>query len=98
MSRPVRLGVVGGGAAAVSLLDGLLRHGRDGGVPPLEITLYEPAAAVGTGRAYRPDLDCALVNREAGFMSVRSADRGHFLRWLHASERHRGTAWAGAGL
>ncbi|GIG55845.1 hypothetical protein Lfu02_02170 [Longispora fulva] len=77
----MRLAVIGGGAAAVSLLDSLLRH-LDGHPATLDITVYEGSGTLATGRAYRPDLDCALVNRQAGYMSARWGDREHFLRWL----------------
>ncbi|MCK7626497.1 FAD/NAD(P)-binding protein [Streptomyces sp. RS10V-4] len=89
----MRLAVIGGGAAAVSLLDSALRR-FEGEERRCDITVYEGSANLATGRAYRPDLDCALVNREAGYMSVRSADRGHFLRWLHRAPRYRDTSYA----
>ncbi|TSB32348.1 FAD/NAD(P)-binding protein [Streptomyces benahoarensis] len=85
----MRLAVIGGGAAAVSLLDSMLRHA--GNDAAFDITVHEGARQLATGRAYRPDLDCALVNREAGFMSVRSAERDHFLRWLHRQPRYAAT-------
>ncbi|MER6046260.1 FAD/NAD(P)-binding protein [Streptomyces sp. NPDC001793] len=89
----MRLAVIGGGAAAVSLLDSMLRL-FEGEERRCDITVYEGSANLATGRAYRPDLDCALVNREAGYMSVRCADRGHFLRWLHREPRYQGTSYA----
>ncbi|MYT32015.1 MULTISPECIES: FAD/NAD(P)-binding protein [unclassified Streptomyces] len=89
----MRVAVIGGGAAAVSLLDSMLRR-FEGEERRCAITVYEGSANLATGRAYRPDLDCALVNREAGYMSVRCADRGHFLRWLHHEPRYRDTPYA----
>ncbi|WP_438490185.1 FAD/NAD(P)-binding protein [Streptomyces sp. S186] len=89
----MRVAVIGGGAAAVSLLDSMLRR-FEGEDSRCDITVYEGSANLATGRAYRPDLDCALVNREAGYMSVRCADRGHFLRWLHREPRYRDTSYA----
>lgn len=89
----MRLAVIGGGAAAVSLLDSMLRHAEDERTG-WDITVYEGAAQLATGRAYRPDLDCALVNREAGYMSIRCRERGHFLEWLHREPRYRGTPLA----
>ncbi|MFG2135329.1 FAD/NAD(P)-binding protein [Streptomyces sp. NPDC048650] len=89
----MRVAVIGGGAAAVSLLDSMLRR-FEGEEMCCDITVYEGSANLATGRAYRPDLDCALVNREAGYMSVRCAERDHFLRWLHREPRYRNTPYA----
>ncbi|MCQ4041496.1 FAD/NAD(P)-binding protein [Streptantibioticus rubrisoli] len=89
----MRVAVIGGGAAAVSLLDSMLRTVDDGRTR-WDITLYEGAPDLATGRAYRPDLDCALVNREAGYMSIRCHERDHFLRWLRAEPRYRHTQHA----
>jgi uncharacterized NAD(P)/FAD-binding protein YdhS len=90
----VRIAVIGGGAAAVSLIDSVLRT-FDADGPRVVITVYEPST-LATGRAYRQDLDCALVNRQMGFMSVRREERDHFLRWLHRNERYSGTPYANA--
>lgn len=90
----MRIGVIGGGAAAVSLLDSLLRRFA-GSATRLDVTIYAGAGQLATGRAYQSDLDCALVNREAGYMSVRCHDRGHFLRWLHDEPRYQRTPDAG---
>ncbi|MFE1771638.1 FAD/NAD(P)-binding protein [Streptomyces sp. NPDC059008] len=89
----MRVAVIGGGAAAVSLLDSMLRR-FEGEETRCDLTVYEGSANLATGRAYRPDLDCALVNREAGYMSVRCAERDHFLRWLHREPRYRDTPYA----
>jgi len=80
------LAVIGGGAAAVSLLDSLLRH-TDPDDPPRTVTIYEPDS-LARGRAYRPDLDSALINRQAGYMSIRAEERRHFLDWLAAGGVH----------
>jgi uncharacterized NAD(P)/FAD-binding protein YdhS len=84
----MRLAVIGGGAAAVSLLDSLLlRHGE---LPAgLELVVYEPGEPA-RGRAYRDDLECALVNRQAGYMSIRCDERRHFLDWLAQHPRQPG--------
>lgn len=89
----MRTAVIGGGAAAVSLLDSMLRRFGDTGAPH-DITLYEGSSRLATGRAYQPDLDSALVNREAGYMSIRSQERDHFLRWLSDEPGYRDTPWA----
>jgi uncharacterized NAD(P)/FAD-binding protein YdhS len=77
-----RVAVIGGGAAAVSLLDSLLRQVPEE-APARHVTIYEPTS-LARGRAYRPDLDCALINRQAGYMSIRADERRHFLNWLNA--------------
>jgi uncharacterized NAD(P)/FAD-binding protein YdhS len=89
----MRIGIVGGGAAAVSLLDSLLRRFA-GTSARLDVTIYDGAAQLATGRAYRPDLDCALVNREAGYMSIRCRERDHFLRWLRTAPGYVQTQYA----
>jgi uncharacterized NAD(P)/FAD-binding protein YdhS len=76
----MKVAVIGGGPAGVAFLDSLVQSEVWAG-EPLDITIFEPAR-LARGRAYRKDLDCALVNRQAGYMSVREGDRGHFLRWL----------------
>ena len=90
----MRIAVIGGGAAAVSLVDSVLRTFDDTG-PSVGITVYEPST-LATGRAYRDDLDCALVNRQMGFMSVRRDERDHFVGWLRQNERYRDTPYANA--
>ncbi|MFG3285587.1 FAD/NAD(P)-binding protein [Streptomyces sp. NPDC048111] len=91
----MRIALVGGGAAAVSLMDGLLRH-----VPaaePLEVVVYEAGARPGPGRAYRTDEDCALINARTAVMSVRTHEPGHFLRWLGTTPAGLGTRHAQSG-
>ncbi|MEV4807868.1 FAD/NAD(P)-binding protein [Nonomuraea sp. NPDC049421] len=75
----MRIAMVGGGAAAVSLLDSLLTV-NPGGVA-LDLCVYEPGE-LGQGLAFADDLDCALINLPNGRMSIRDAERDHFLRWL----------------
>jgi uncharacterized NAD(P)/FAD-binding protein YdhS len=80
MTRPLTIGVVGGGAAAVCLLDAIEQTG--GG--PGEITVFEPAAAPWRGRPYQADVPAVRVNIPPEGMSVRQGDSGHFARWLAA--------------
>jgi uncharacterized NAD(P)/FAD-binding protein YdhS len=75
----MRLAIVGGGAAAVAMLDALARC--ESGVPT-RIIVFEPAARVGPGRPYRPDPDGSLINRPADRMSIRSTEPLDFQHWL----------------
>ncbi|MFH8371607.1 FAD/NAD(P)-binding protein [Streptomyces sp. NPDC018031] len=81
-----RLGVIGGGAAAVSLLDALSRTAR----PPRSVTVFEPAARRWRGRAYQRDLDSVRVNAPGSIMSARHGDDDHYGRWL----RQRGPEYS----
>ncbi|MEU1387848.1 MULTISPECIES: FAD/NAD(P)-binding protein [unclassified Nonomuraea] len=74
----MKLGIIGGGGAAVALLAALTRDR----LPDLDVTVFEPAKNVGPGRAYLPDSDVALLNVSAERMSVLPDVPGHFLRWV----------------
>jgi len=95
----VRVALIGGGAVAVSVLDSLLLRAEEMS-GPVELDVYEPAR-LGHGRAFAPDLDCALVNLPNGEMTVRGSQRDQFVRWLDV---HRDrfelsdSAVAGAGF
>ncbi|MFI6290845.1 FAD/NAD(P)-binding protein [Nonomuraea sp. NPDC050790] len=74
----MRIAIVGGGAAAVALLDSLsLMEAR-----PASVTVFEPSARLWSGRAYGPDLDVVRVNAPPVIMSIRHGDQGHYARWL----------------
>jgi uncharacterized NAD(P)/FAD-binding protein YdhS len=83
MPRGISIGVVGGGAAAVCLLDALAR--ADG--PPSAIVVFEPTPHVWRGRAYQVDTEVLRVNAAPEDMSVRGGDPAHFRRWLAARAR-----------
>ncbi|MGW7071433.1 FAD/NAD(P)-binding protein [Streptomyces sp. NPDC054855] len=72
------IAIVGGGAAAVGLLDALA--GSEGGRGTL--TVFEPSPRLWRGRPYGPDLDSVLVNAPPAIMSVRDGDFGHYAAWL----------------
>ncbi|MBV6698102.1 FAD/NAD(P)-binding protein [Kitasatospora aureofaciens] len=96
MSRGFSIGIVGGGAAAVCLIDALA--GAQGG--PGSITVFEPSPHLWRGRAYQPDTETLRVNATPDDMSVRAADPGHFERWLETHDRIAGTTngldrWSG---
>ncbi|MYS86278.1 FAD/NAD(P)-binding protein [Embleya scabrispora] len=77
------IAIVGGGAAAVGLLDALAatEAGAAGGDTGT-ITVFEPSPHLWRGRPYGPDLDAVLVNTPPALMSVRGGDFGHFAAWL----------------
>src|SRR2546428_11540254 len=79
MSSSLKIGVVGGGASAVCLLDALAqREDLCNG----QITVFEPAAHPWRGRAYQPDMDAVRVNAPPRDMSVRAGADEHFHDWL----------------
>ncbi|WEV26217.1 FAD/NAD(P)-binding protein [Streptomyces sp. 71268] len=83
------IAIVGGGAAAVGLLDTLATHPThatgvtDAAVGRVDtITVFEPSPHLWRGRPYGPDLAAVLVNTPPALMSVRAEDRDHFAAWL----------------
>ncbi|MCC3767057.1 FAD/NAD(P)-binding protein [Streptomyces sp. UNOC14_S4] len=81
--RPVtRIGIVGGGAAAVCLLD---RLSLTQGLGPGSVTVFEPTDNLWRGRAYQRDVDSVLVNIIPSEMSARMDAPEAFLRWLGES-------------
>ncbi|MGI5171751.1 FAD/NAD(P)-binding protein [Spirillospora sp. CA-253888] len=83
------IAIIGGGAAAVGLLDALAAARGEAGT----ITVFEPSPHLWRGRAYGPDLDAVLVNAPPAIMSIRHGDSGHYAAWLgprsadHVDER-----------
>ncbi|MEU6487798.1 FAD/NAD(P)-binding protein [Streptomyces sp. NPDC046887] len=88
LSRNVAIGVIGGGAAAVCLLDAL----AEARLEPGEVTVFEPSPHLWRGRPYQPDLDTVRVNIPPEGMSVRFGDQAHFPRWLAARDTVLGMA------
>ncbi|MBQ0827183.1 FAD/NAD(P)-binding protein [Streptomyces tagetis] len=80
------IGVVGGGAAAVCLIDALARVRNTVG----SLTVFEPSPHLWRGRAYQVDTDTLRVNATPDDMSVRAGDPGHFERWLETRDRLTG--------
>lgn len=74
----MRIAIVGGGAAAVGLLDALAVSESG----PGEVTVFEPSAGLWRGRPYGADLDSVLVNAPPAIMSIRHGDPGHYASWL----------------
>lgn len=83
----MQVAIIGGGAAAVCLLDAVARSGA-----PLDITVYEPTSRLWRGRPYQADVPAVRLNAPPDEMSVRTGDNHHFQRWL---EKRRG---AGVGI
>ncbi|MEU3609218.1 FAD/NAD(P)-binding protein [Streptomyces sp. NPDC035033] len=83
MSRGFSIGVVGGGAAAVCLIDALsLTHSEPG-----SLTVFEPSPHLWRGRAYQVDTETLKVNATPDDMSVRHGDLAHFERWLETRDK-----------
>ncbi|WP_431877003.1 FAD/NAD(P)-binding protein [Amycolatopsis sacchari] len=76
------IGVVGGGASAVCLLDALARERGEPGA----LTVFEPGHDLWRGRPFQQDTDSVRVNAPPAEMSVRSGDPGHFEQWLAARD------------
>ncbi|HCT79367.1 MAG TPA: hypothetical protein DGT23_22970 [Micromonosporaceae bacterium] len=83
MGSSLNIGIVGGGASAVCLLDALAQR-KD--LPSGQITVFEPSPHLWRGRPYQPDLDAVRVNAPPGDMSVRVGAPGHFHDWLVARD------------
>ncbi|MGC9542871.1 FAD/NAD(P)-binding protein [Streptomyces sp. UG1] len=88
MSSGISIGVVGGGAAAVCLVDALARSEGDPGT----LTVFEPSPHLWRGRAYQVDSETLRVNATPDDMSVRAGDLGHFERWLETRDRVAGVS------
>lgn len=78
MPGPQGLGIVGGGASAVCLLDALSRHEN----VPESVTVFDASPHLWRGRAYQPDSAALRVNAPPEDMTVHAGDPHHFLRWL----------------
>ncbi|MFJ5774525.1 FAD/NAD(P)-binding protein [Streptomyces sp. NPDC093094] len=77
------IAIIGGGAAAVGLLDALAATtGKTAAGERGTVTVFEPSPRLWRGRAYGPDLDSVLVNAPPAIMSIRSGDFGHYAAWL----------------
>lgn len=76
------IAIIGGGAAAVALLDALAVSEGRAGERPGSVTVFEPSPWLWRGRPYAPDLDSVLVNAIPQLMSIRGGDFGHYLGWL----------------
>ncbi|WP_224645630.1 FAD/NAD(P)-binding protein [Tsukamurella sp. M9C] len=75
----VSVGIVGGGAAAVSLLRQLPVS------DDLSVSVYADRV-IGPGRAYAEESDSALLNRQAFAMSISAEEPDEFVDWCRANE------------
>ena len=69
----MEIGLIGGGAATVCIIDAL----ANAGLPAGGLTVFEPAPALWRGRPYQSDLDVVRVNAPPEDMSVRDGDVKH---------------------
>jgi uncharacterized NAD(P)/FAD-binding protein YdhS len=76
------IAIVGGGAAAVGLLDALATPEGEAAGGTGTITVFEASPRLWRGRPYGPDLDSVLVNAPPAIMSIRNGDFGHYAAWL----------------
>ncbi|MFI6984377.1 FAD/NAD(P)-binding protein [Embleya sp. NPDC050154] len=79
------IAIIGGGAAAVGLLDALApTAARSGAAADTRgtVTVFDPSPHPWRGRPYGPDLDAVLVNAPPAIMSIRNGDFGHYAAWL----------------
>lgn len=78
------IAVIGGGAAAVAVLDRLARLPEAGRG---RVVVFEPdPARLWRGRAYRRDTDSVLVNILPAEMSATAGDPGAFTDWLKRTQ------------
>ncbi|MFF7364645.1 FAD/NAD(P)-binding protein [Streptomyces sp. NPDC008125] len=82
MSTPPGIGIIGGGASAVCLLDSLSRGPR----APEAVTVFDPSPHLWRGRAYQPDSSALRVNAPPEDMTVRADGPEHFIGWLSARQ------------
>jgi uncharacterized NAD(P)/FAD-binding protein YdhS len=78
-AEPVRVAVVGGGAAGVITAVHLLRAA--GPEQPVDVCVVERSADVGPGLAYRHDHPRHTLNNYAGRLSAVAGDPDHLVRW-----------------
>jgi uncharacterized NAD(P)/FAD-binding protein YdhS len=87
-SRPLKLVICGGGAAAVLVLQSLKQRAQR----PVEITILEPRSRLGVGVAYSTDCRTHLLNTRACNMSI-TDDPDDFVRWLKSERPRRVLNW-----
>ena len=75
--QPLRLLVVGGGAAGVAVAWNILRCAER----PVELVIADPREAIGLGVAYATSRDDYVLNVPAGRMGLAHDDPNHFVDW-----------------
>jgi uncharacterized NAD(P)/FAD-binding protein YdhS len=87
-SRPLKLVICGGGAAAILVLQSLKQRAQR----PVEVTILEPRSRLGVGVAYSTECSTHLLNTRACNMSI-TDDPDDFVRWLKAERPRRVLNW-----
>ena len=85
MSGDVRIGVIGCGAAGTAVLDTVVRTAA-ALRRPVHVTVFEPGAAFGPGRAYDLANGTAPLNLVPARMSLRPDQPAHFAQWLDIAQ------------
>ncbi|MEC4766356.1 FAD/NAD(P)-binding protein [Halomonas sp. CUBES01] len=75
--------IVGGGAASISFLDGLMEKMNGGEESSYTVYVVEKNPAFGPGSAYNDDLASNLLNTKTGFITIYPEKKGDFYDWLH---------------
>ncbi len=78
--RRMRVGIMGGGFAGLSLALHLERQAPTGGCQ--QVAVIEPQAQLGAGVAYSTPFPQHVLNVRHANMSLYADDPGHFSRWL----------------
>jgi uncharacterized NAD(P)/FAD-binding protein YdhS len=86
----LKVGIIGGGFSGAAAAFQLARRA----VPGLEITVYEPRAALGAGLAYGTDDPAHRLNARAQRMSMLPENGTHFCDWIFSTEACRDDAAA----
>lgn len=88
MSFIPRIGMVGGGASTVCLLDALAQEDQ---LRPADLIVFEFSQQLWRGRPYQADSEFIRVNAVPHDMSVRAGDPLHLQNWLTARQVVTGT-------
>jgi amino acid adenylation domain-containing protein len=83
MMKPVKLFVIGGGPAAVSIcLQVVEEYKRHQLIQPLEIMVFEKGHIIGPGLPYSKSDDCYILNLPKDMMEPVYGTMGSFTAWL----------------
>ncbi|MBW5446513.1 hypothetical protein GE107_10620 [Cohnella sp. CFH 77786] len=79
----MRVGLVGGGPAAVCMMENLIRANDEMNADAtLDVTVFDPSPHPWCGPNYAPDMPEALTNVYTNTMSVRYWDTDHVTNWF----------------
>lgn len=85
---PVKIAIVGGGAAAILVLQALKQHSKRA----VDMTILDPRERLGTGVAYSTTCPIHLLNTRACNMSA-TDDPDDFVHWLRKERPRRILNW-----